>query len=444
MIVLLLSVLLQTEPPLPLQVPQGWEARKQEGARILVPKDLPEGKLYTVLVPDLTRKLGSLKELLAAAKATLGEAGTFKPARDPASSTNDAGWEFQVVLGTLEKDGGALLAQAVVLRKGEEEGMILTLSDSVATMEKYSDAFSAMVKTIGAPKAAPVAGTVDLKYTTPPGWTTRTLDGGVLLENIKDEGSYKVVYRVLILPSQPLEGSLRKTFLELWTSQIKATLETTIVPVPLVRRLKSGMAVAFDQDPAAKTKEGVKHHGGLYLLARGKRCVPVLGLYFNMGNTDELEKALGVLFESAEIPGAGTDKVALLDPAELPGEWSVSSSSLANYVTASGAYAGDASIAVGSGLHLNKDETFKKSLIAITKDRRLKELSEGTWKVDDNELVLLEKGAAGPGKRYRIFGVGGDEKGGTFLVLSSYADTAQQADLTSPRRLFGGEWHKRK
>ena len=454
MIVLLLSALLpvvQAGPPrkgdLPLQVPPGWDSRTQEGARVLVPKDLPEGKIYTVVVPDLTRKLGSLKELLEAAKASLGEAGTFKPARDPAGAKNDAGWEFEVVIGALEKDGNSILAQAVALRKGEEEGILLLVSDSVATMEKYSNAFSAMVRTVGAPKAAPpavAAGKVDLKYTPPPGWTTQALDGGVLLEGLKDEGSYKVVYRVLILPSQPLEGSLRKTFLEAWASQIKPTVETSIVPLPLVRRLKSGMAVAFDQDPAARNKEGVRHHGGLYLLARGTRCVPILGLYFNMGNTNELEKALDVLFESAEIPGAGTEKVALIDPADLLGDWSTSSSSIANYVTASGAYAGDASIATGEHVSLNKEQTYRKVLIAITNKQRLKEADEGKWKVDDNELVLLGKDGEGKGRRYRIFGVGGDEKGGSFLVLSSYADTPQQADLTSPRRVFGGDWFKRR
>lgn len=454
MIVFLLAAclsLVQAETPrkgdLPLQVPQGWDSKRQEAARVLVVKDLPPGKLYTVVIPDLVQKVGSLKGLMDVAKALLGETGTFKPARDPSPGKNEGGWEYEIVIGTLEKDGAGMLAQAVVLRKGEEEGLILTFSDSLATMEKQSDAFSAMIKGIGAPKPAPAAvapGTVDLKYTTPPGWTTKILEGGVLHEGMKDEGSYKVVYRLLILPSQPLVGTLRKTFLDYWASQIKPTLETTIVPLPLVRRLKSGMAVAFDQDPSAKNKDGAALWGGLYLLARGGRCVPILGLYYNMGNTDELEKALLLIFESAEIPGAGPEKVALIDPADLLGDWSTSSVSLANYVTSSGAYAGDASIYTGAGLHLNKDETYKQTLMAITKERRLKESSEGKWKVEDNELMLLGKDAEGRGRRYRIFGVGGDDKGGWFLVLSSNNDSDQQADLPKPRRVFGGEWFKRK
>ena len=63
-----------------------------------------------------------------------------------------------------------------------------------------------------------------------------------------------------------------------------------------------------------------------------------------------------------------------------------------------------------------------KTLMAITKERRLKEASEGKWKVEDNELVFRGKDANAKGTRYRIFGVGSDEKGGAFLVLSTYSN----------------------
>src|SRR5438034_11763166 len=93
----LLILSLQAEPPrkgdIPVQVPEGWESKKQEGARTLIPKDLAEGKLYTALIPELTLKVGSLKGLIEAGKATLNEAGAFKPARDPAASRSEGGWE---------------------------------------------------------------------------------------------------------------------------------------------------------------------------------------------------------------------------------------------------------------------------------------------------------------------------------------------------------------
>ena len=225
---------------LTLPVPSTWESKRQEDASVLVPKDLAPGTAYTVVVPDLTRKLGSLQALMDAAKATLGETGTFKPAGEPGTSKNDAGWEYQVVIGTIEKNGRTILGQAVALRKGDEEGMILLISDSVETLQKYSDAFTAMVRGIGAPPPAPVAeGKVDLQYTSPEGWTPKTIDGGILLERSHSDFYDKYSYRILILPSQPLTAPLRKTFADSWTSLMKPAIETKIVPLPLVRRMKS-------------------------------------------------------------------------------------------------------------------------------------------------------------------------------------------------------------
>jgi hypothetical protein len=170
--------------------------------------------------------------------------------------------------------------------------------------------------------------------------------------------------------------------------------------------------------------------------------VPVVGFYFGLGDTKILQKALETIFDSAEIPGAGDGKVAMFDPADFVGSWSTSSYSLANYVTSSGSYAGDASIATADGITLNKDGTFSKTLIAITSQVRLKETTEGTWKVEDNLLIL--SGKTGKGQNYRIFGVGADPKAGAFLVLSTYNDTDEQADLSIPRRKFSGTWFKRK
>ena len=430
---------------LPLTAPAGWESKRQQEASVLVPKDLAAGTAYTVVIPDLTRKLGSLEALMDAAKATFAETGTFKPIGTPGTSKNDAGWDYQVVIGTIEKDGRSILGQAVALRKGEEEGLILLVSDSVETMQKYSDPFTLMVKGIGAPPPAPVAaGKVDLQYTAPDGWTSKVIEGGIIWEKAKSDFYDKFSYRIVILPSQPLTGPLRKTFVDNWASIIKPTFETRIVPLPLVRRMKSGMAVAFDQDPSAKNKDGVVQHATLYLLARGNRFVPVLGFYFGLGNTKDVDLALTTIFESAVIPGAGTDPVTLLDAADLVGKWSESSYSLANYVTSAGAYAGDASIATASYLAINQDGTIKKTFIGISGTRRIRETDEGKWKLEDNELVLdVVKDGIPKTMKYRVFGAGSDDKGGSFLVITVSSDTDQQADLSIPRRMFSGEWYKK-
>ncbi len=446
-----LLVLVQADEPgkgrLPVQVPEGWTGKRQEAAFVLTPKDLPAGKLYTVISADLVEKVGSIKGLLDAGKASLAESGKFTPLRDPAPGSSVGGWNYEVVMGPLAKDGATLVAQVVAFRKGEEEGLIITVADSIETLTRYSDGFTAIVRNVGAPKAAPVppvaAGQVDLRYKAPEGWVSKTLDQGVLLAEEKSDFYTKYSYRLMILPSEPLTGSLRAKFLQVWATQIQPGIETTIVPLPLMRRLKSGSVVAFDQDPSAKAK-GVAHHGGLYLLARGGRCVPILCFYFGLADTKALLAALEPLLESAEIPGAGDAAIPLFDAADLVGNWNTSSMSLANYVTAGGQYAGDASISTADYLHLNKDGTFSKTFMAITAQRRLKETLEGTWKLDGVELLLSLKDPAAKPQTYRVFGAGGDAKGGYFLVLSTYPNTDEQVDLCIARRAFSGAWFKRK
>jgi hypothetical protein len=444
--------LFQAEDPgkgrLPVQVPEGWTGKRQEAAYVLTPKDLPAGKLYTVISADLVEKVGSLKGLLDAGKASLGESGKFTALRDPAPGSSVGGWNYEVVMGPLEKDGATLLAQVVAFRKGEDEGLLITVADSIETLTKYSDGFTAIVRNVGAPKAAPApavaAGKVDLRYKAPEGWVAKTLEQGVLLVEEKSDFYDKHSYRLMILPSEPLTGSLRAKFLEVWAAQIQPGIDTTIVPLPLMRRLKSGSVVAFDLDPSAKTKAGVAHHGGMYLLARGNRCVPILCFHFGLGDTKPLLAAVEPLLESAEIPGAGDAAISLFDAADLVGNWNTSSLSLANYVTAGGAYAGDASISTADYFHLNKDGTFTKTFIGITSTRRLKETMEGTWKLDDAGLLLTLKDPDAKPQLYRVFGVGGDAKGGNFLVLSNAANTDEQVDLCIARRMFSGTWYKRK
>jgi hypothetical protein len=422
---------------LPLQVPEGWDSRKQEGSLLMVPKNMPEGKFYTVVVVPVAAKVGSLKGLTEAAKATLGQTGTFKPARDPAAAKNEAGWEFETLVGTLEKDGNALMAQSVVLRKDAEEGIILVFSDSVETMQKYSDAFSGMIKSVGVPKVPPPvagAGKVDLKYKVPEGWTSVEKNGTVLLESVKNTFYEKWTFRLLILPSEPLEQDLRKTFLARWATEIKPNFVTSIVPLPLVRRMKSGAACGFDLERTAKNKTGEEVNAGLYVLARGSRYVPILAIFY--GFDSGLEKSVEEFLESAEIPGAGTEKVALYSPADLHGTWDTSSSSIAAYVTGTGGSFVEG-ISVGTGVVFNADGTFKKTLSAIQGIRQIKETDEGKWKADDAELTLRES-------KYWVLGVGSDPKAGAFLVLNNYANQEDRLRLTYPRAASSGTWYKRK
>jgi hypothetical protein len=209
---------------------------------------------------------------------------------------------------------------------------------------------------------------------------------------------------------------------------------TTIAPLPLVRRLKSGAACGFDLEKAAKNKSGQEVNAGLYILARGSRYVPIIAFFYGFDNS--LEKSVEEFLESAEIPGAGTEKVALYSPADLHGNWDTSSSSIATYVTGTGNTFVEG-ISVGEGVVFNADGTFKKTLTALKGTFRTKEKDEGRWKADDAELTLHES-------KYWVLGVGSDPKAGAFLVLNNYPNQEDRLRLTYPRAASSGTWYKRK
>lgn len=433
-----------------IQTPDGWESREQNSTLLLTPKDLVAGQVYTVLVPGLPRKVGTVRGLLEVAQATLGQVGAFKPAHEPAAARTDGGWEFEVVIGTLTKDGKGLAGQAMGLRKGEKEGIILVLSDSVATMQRYSEAFNLMVRSMDRPKAAAAetlpAGQVDLVYTVPQGWKTTPQGGAVVLswsnEATKAPSEILHKYQLILLPSQPLKDGLRKTFLDFWAAQMSPMFETSIMPLPEFRRLKTGAICACDVDDRAKVKQGETPAGlfsaGLYVLAQGKRAVPILAFFVNKFR--DADAALLAFMESARIPNAGDDAIVPLTPAELPGEWAESSMSMANYVSG-GRVVGDASIFVGSTITLNSDGTFKFHFVGIGRGQRIVEDDEGKWNVEDTTLILDGKQRK---RRYTVFGYGGDPKVGRFLVLSIYDNNDMQLDLGSPRDANQSKTYKKR
>src|SRR5262249_31933590 len=149
---------------------------------------------------------------------------------------------------------------------------------------------------------------------------------------------------------------------------------------------------------------GQRAYGGLYVVARGKRFVPMLYFYFGGGGS-KLEADVAALLDSAEIPGAGPDKVALFGAGDLVGDWGAWGAAVASYVTASGSYAGDASTVTAEGLTLKADRTFRTWFKGMSSGRGLQSEDTGTWSVVDARL--LETGKAK--KTYRwVLGVGAD------------------------------------
>jgi hypothetical protein len=454
---LALSALLSAQDPkprteLPISAPTGWELKEQDSTIVLTPKDLEAGKVYSVLAPGLPQKLGTVRKVLEVAKGVLTQFGEFKPANEPAGAKTRYDWEFEVVIGPLTKNGKTLMAEAVGLKKGEKEGILLILSDSVPTMQKYADTFNAMVHLFDAPvpapaPPAPAAGTVDLIYTVPEGWTSTPMGPSVVLSwsNEATKGQFQnlVKYQFIILPSQPLKDGLRKTYHDLWDGQVGPLVETSVTPYPMLRRLKSGALCAFDLADNAKYKNGQNPGGplgvALYLLARGNRFVPMLGLFVfrDKGLSDVLEKFM----ESAKIPNASDDPIATFAPAEVVGTWTYSSASLANYVR-NGQVVGDASMSCQSELRLGADGTFKFRTVYTRSSVPSVFDDQGNWTIDDVTLVLKGKKT----DRYRLDGVGKDPKDGDVLVLSAYTKTAADAQLNlgDPRGYFQSTTYKKK
>ena len=242
----------------------------------------------------------------------------------------------------------------------------------------------------------------------------------------------------MILPSRPLAGGLKKAFLEAWAVQLKGTVESTIMPLPMVRRLKSGMAVAYDVDDRCTNKDGGALIGGLYVLAKGNRMVPIA--VFHSGFSDVLEKDLLALLESAEIPGAGDGKVALSSTADFAGVWSRSSATQAKYVTGAGVFAGSAAVSVDETFTLNADDTFKYSFKGVSSATPIQNTAEGKWKVDDDTLVLSGKDV----RRYVLYGAGSDPKVGHFLVKNAYNGITEHLEISNPRRPLSGSWLQKK
>ena len=432
-------------PSISLKAPTGWKTEIKDGITALTPSDVVEGKLYLVTVTPLKDKAvgaqqvvpSSLEEVFNIGKKLVAEIGVFKALAEPKQGESEGGWTYKFALGTVDKQGNSFLAQVMGLKKGDAGAVIIVLSDSAATMEKYAETFGAMVRALGAKPATSggtASGKVDLQYIAPPGWVTKQVSGFLTLQKTNSDNS---VQTLLILPSELLKGSLREAFRGYWKSYVSEQYETTIAPLPMMARLRSGYACAYDADTGAKYK-GNRVKTTLYLIAQGGRVVPVLSTVnrFLTEPGEDIEQFL----QSARILGASAVKVPLYAQMEIAGDWNTTSSTMADYVNYRGDYAGDASITTAYGFNLAPNGTFKTVFVALTSKVRLRERDEGKWKVEDDELVLQGKEI----RRFTLIGYGSDPKVGRFLVLNTYANIKARINLADPRGVFGGNWLKSK
>jgi len=431
---------------IPLKAPTGWKSKTDQGATVMTPGDLGEGKVYTVLVTPLQTKAGTLDEVYRIAVKTMGEVGTFTEATKPQAAQSDGGWDYTVSIGVVEKDGKGLMAQVMALKKGDVGGIVIVIADGIETLEKYSDPFTHMIRSLGGsgklpptPEITRPAGTVDLQYTVPQGWVESRKSGATVIEAAHDDLYTKYRWTLVVMPSQTLTGSVRDNFREYWKTTVTANYDSAVVPMPLMARLSDGYVCAFDADGSAKHKiSGIRPRTvSLYLIAHGNRFVPIFAILY--GYEKPLEEDLDRFIKTARIPGSSNTKIPLFSSKEVTGDWSEGSASIANYVTASGNYAGDASIYTGSGFQLRPDGTYNHVLVAITHNTRIKERDAGKWSIEDDELVLHQsKGMT----RYSLLGCGVDPKAGRFLVLGTYSDLKAKLSFSNPRGPFQASWYK--
>lgn len=428
---------------LPFKVPTGWKIEKQDGATVLTPGDVAAGSLYAVTVTMAQGEARTLDETFDAGKKEVAAIGKFTVATEPQQANSEGGWDNKFVLGTLESQGRSLVVELMAIKKGDARGVVVVLSESIETMTRYADTFATMIREMGVamPAQIPVAaGRVDLQYVVPQGWVATQINGSPQLVKEKNEQWTKFRLSLLILPTEPLVGSVRDQFQQCWKAYVSPNFTTNIAPLPLMSRMKSGHACAFDADSGAKIKNGPDVTVALYLLAHGGRAVPVMGIYagpdWNFDKSAEAE--ISQFLDTARIAGTSTQKVALFSAASVAGDWSESGTEHAHYVTSSGAYAGNATISTATYFNLGANGSYSRTLRAIGAAGNVREKDQGTWKIDDDELVLSKGG------RYSLLGCGADPKGGRSLVIGNYSNARSRLKFTNPRGLFQALWLRAK
>jgi hypothetical protein len=289
--------------------------------------------------------------------------------------------------------------------------------------------------------SAPASTTVDLVYQVPAGFSETRGEQATTLSYATSDGYSNVSYTIVILPSQPMRGTLTETFQALWGEAITPLFTSAftpgITPAPLRRRLSSGYAVAFDGELMNSNRGGM-FTTVLYLLASGDRVVPILGMFGDM-DARQAEPIVSAFLESASIEGYPPGAFSLFDASELVGTWSTQSAEFANYVDSStGNYAGSSTVAVREDHTFNADGSYSAYASAYQSDRGFdRDAPSGTWRVEDDS-IMLETGAGT--KQYRVFAVGTFRGVPSIYLPPSYASTSV-AEFTRPRSL--GDWFGR-
>ncbi|HVV84407.1 MAG TPA: hypothetical protein VHE35_15170 [Kofleriaceae bacterium] len=279
-------------------------------------------------------------------------------------------------------------------------------------------------------------GSYDLVYQVPQGWNeSRTYRDAITL-GFDQEDFYNHLHpRLHVFPSRPRRGAIDDDYLALWNELIVAPGEFTGTPTPspLRRRTAGGYAMALDAKQTNLANGGGYVTVGLYVVYSDDELIPILAT-----NVDwHFKDVATTFFDGLTLRGEAPSRTPLFDRDELAGHWSTQSTSVSTYVTSSGAYAGDASIATADTLDLARNGRFHSHFVGVGRGNAVQEDDEGRWSVRDDLLVLEGKART---ETRRIWGRGAAPQGAAdALCLVHYGDA--QPQYFSPEDGINTSWY---
>jgi hypothetical protein len=256
---------------------------------------------------------------------------------------------------------------------------------------------------LAAPRLAAPAESFDiLSFKVPQGWTLqRQGSGDRVMLNQSDGKSFCIV---TVFSGEPSTQDAKADFVADWKRLIVAMSPNMPDPKPVAHRLGSGLDSLGAR--ARLQVSGSAVHARLLVVQAGAKHVPIL---FVSTSSEALEgqPAMDEFLNSLAVQDTGPAAASAAPPgqillSELAGEWSQSATSTHSYYsTSTGGYVGSSVLAYGVNYVLKPDLTYTSHFQGYNNGRVIQQDYAGTYRFEDNKLVLQENKTMDP-KRYHI------------------------------------------
>jgi hypothetical protein len=393
--------------------PEGWSMQAANDGWILTPRELQSGQRFTLIINKVEEAAGTLKSFFDNLWSKFGD---VEVRRAPETLSEKAGdWDFMRGNGSLVQNGRSIQVSATALRKGEEQFAMIIVTDSAETFQRYSpEADRTLLRLLGVAKTgAPAAASgYEFEGTFPAGWRRGDGKGFRSARLLDNQG--RLVRVLTAYPSEPVQGSLERTFDVGWNRELARAgihlmnpgLLAPERPQPLRLRLKNGL-VAYYEGGEGKFGQGTYCFLQLFMLP-GKQGVSFTAALYVMDETGIAESDRAPVFAYLESLKSATQlpKQPLFTKADCVGHWQMQlTTSLAGFYSASGAYLGDASTGGLEDLTLRPDGTYTSVFAGKSPTLSFTSTESGTWNVDDTILTLTPtSGKNARVQKHRIYG----------------------------------------